>query len=64
MKLTADDLYEMKVMNTIIPEPIEMQESDFDKVAKTIKNEIKEDVEKCKNKLRLMHCRTTLSKIP
>ena len=46
MKLTAKDLYEMKVIDTIIPEPIEMQESDFDKVAKTIKNEIKKDVEK------------------
>ena len=48
MKLTANDLYEMKVIDTIIPEPIEMQESDFDKVAKTIKNEIKKDVEKMK----------------
>lgn len=46
MKLTAKDLYEMKVIDTIIPEPIEMQESDFDKVAKTIKNEIKKDIEK------------------
>lgn len=46
MKLTANDLYEMKVIDTIIPESIEMQESDFDKVAKTIKNEIKKDVEK------------------
>ena len=46
MKLTANDLYEMKVIDTIIPEPIEMQESDFDKVAKIIKNEIKKDVEK------------------
>ena len=46
MKLTANDLYEMKVIDTIIPEPIEMQESDFEKVAKTIKNEIKKDVEK------------------
>lgn len=46
MKLTAKDLYEMKVIDTIISEPIEMQESDFDKVAKTIKNEIKKDIEK------------------
>lgn len=46
MKLTANDLYEMRVIDTIIPEPIEMKESDFDKVAKTIKNEIKKDVEK------------------
>ena len=46
MKLTANDLYEMKVIDTIISEPIEMQENDFDKVAKTIKNEIKKDVEK------------------
>ena len=46
MKLTAKDLYEMKVIDTIIPEPVEIKESDFDKVAKTIKNEIKKDVEK------------------
>lgn len=46
MKLTANDLYEMKVIDTIISEPIEMQENDFDKVAKTIKNEIKKDIEK------------------
>ena len=46
MKLTANDLYEMKVIDTIISEPIEMQESDFEKVTKTIKNEIKKDVEK------------------
>ena len=46
MKLTANDLYEMKVIDTIISEPIEMQESDFEKVAKTIKNEIKKDIEK------------------
>ena len=44
MKLTAKDLYEMKVIDTIIPEPVEMKESDFDKVVKTIKTEIEADI--------------------
>lgn len=52
MKLTANDLYEMKVIDTIISEPIEMQESDFEKVAKTIKNEIKKDIEKMKKQIK------------
>ena len=37
MKLTAKDLYEMKVIDTIIPEPVEMKESDFEQVIKIIK---------------------------
>ena len=50
MKLTAKDLYEMKVIDTIIPEPVEMNESDFEQVIKIIKQEIKTDIAKMQEK--------------
>lgn len=50
MKLTANDLYEMKVIDTIISEPIEMQESDFEQVIKIIKQEIETDIAKMQEK--------------
>lgn len=50
MKLTAKDLYEMKVIDTIIPEPVEMKESDFEKVIKIIKQEIETDIAKMQEK--------------
>lgn len=50
MKLTAKDLYEMKVIDTIIPEPVEMKESDFEQVIKTIKQEIETDIAKMQEK--------------
>jgi hypothetical protein len=50
MKLTAKDLYEMKVIDTIIPEPVEMKESDFEQVIKTIKQEIETDISKMQEK--------------
>ena len=50
MKLTAKDLYEMKVIETIIPEPVEMKESDFEQVIKTIKEEIEADIAKMQEK--------------
>ena len=50
MKLTAKDLYEMKVIDTIIPEPVEMKESDFKQVIKIIKQEIKTDIAKMQEK--------------
>lgn len=50
MKLTAKDLYEMKVIDTIIPEPVEMKESDFDQVIKIIKQEIETDIAKMQEK--------------
>lgn len=50
MKLTAKDLYEMKVIDTIIPEPVEMKESDFEQVIKTIKEEIEADIAKMQEK--------------
>jgi len=50
MKLTAKDLYEMKVIDTIIPEPVEMKESDFEQVIKIIKQEIETDIAKMQKK--------------
>ena len=50
MKLTAKDLYEMKVIDTIIPEPVEMKESDFKQVIKIIKQEIETDIAKMQEK--------------
>ena len=50
MKLTAKDLYEMKVIDTIIPEPVEMKESDFEQVIKIIKQEIETDIAKIQEK--------------
>ena len=50
MKLTAKDLYEMKVIDTIIPEPVEMKESDFEQAIKIIKQEIETDIAKMQEK--------------
>ena len=50
LKLTAKDLYEMKVIDTIIPEPVEMKESDFEQVIKIIKQEIETDIAKMQEK--------------
>lgn len=50
MKLTAKDLYEMKVIDTIIPESVEMKESDFEQVIKIIKQEIETDIAKMQEK--------------
>ena len=50
MKLTAKDLYEIKVIDTIIPEPVEMKESDFEQVIKIIKQEIETDIAKMQEK--------------
>ena len=50
MKLTAKDLYEMKVIDTIIPEPVEMKERDFEQVIKIIKQEIETDIAKMQEK--------------
>ena len=44
MKLTAKDLYELKVIDKIIKEPIEMTEEEFRKVAKNIRKEIKKEI--------------------
>lgn len=48
MKLTAKDLYSLKVIDKIIKEPIEMQEEDFAKVSDDIKKEIKKEISRMK----------------
>lgn len=48
MKLTAKDLYSLKVIDKIIKEPIEMQEEDFSKVSDDIKKEIKKEISRMK----------------
>lgn len=40
MKLTADDLYEAKIIDKIIKEPQEVDEEEFEKITKKIKKEI------------------------
>lgn len=49
MKLTATDLYELKIIDKIIKEPIEINEENFKKVAKKIKKEIKSNIEMYSN---------------
>lgn len=40
MKLTAKDLYELKIIDKIIKEPVESSDEDFDKITNNIKKEI------------------------
>ena len=44
MKLTTDDLYKLNVADTIIKEPMQVDEEEFSKIAYNIKNEIIKDV--------------------
>ena len=48
MKLTAKDLFELKVIDKIIKEPKEYNEENFKKVAKSLKNEIQKEIEQMK----------------
>ena len=41
MKLTAKELYEMKIIDKIIEEPIEINNKDFEKITENIKENIK-----------------------
>jgi acetyl-CoA carboxylase carboxyl transferase subunit alpha len=45
MKLTAKDLYELKIIDKIIKEPIGDEEESFLKVAKNLRKEIKKAIE-------------------
>ena len=45
MKLTADDLYEAKIIDKIIKEPKEVDEAEFEKITKKIKKEILSSIE-------------------
>lgn len=49
MKLTAKDLYELKVIDKIIKEPKGDEEESFKKVAKTLRKEISNAIEEMKN---------------
>ena len=44
MKLTAKDLYDLKVIDKIIKEPLEMNEEEFKAIAENIKKEIKKEI--------------------
>lgn len=44
MKLTAKDLHNLKIIDKIIKEPIEMNEENFIQVTKNIKKEIKKEI--------------------
>lgn len=48
MKLTAKDLYDLKVIDKIIKEPLEIIEEDFDKITKNIRKEITSEVKALK----------------
>lgn len=48
MKLTAKDLYSLKVIDKIIKEPIEMKDDDFEKVSEDLKKEIKKEISRLK----------------
>ena len=49
MKLTAKDLYELKIIDKIIKEPKGDEEESFLKIAKSLKREIKKTIEEMKN---------------
>ena len=48
MKLTAKDLYELKVIDKIIKEPKEVDEEEFKKIAKNLKKEINTSITELK----------------
>ena len=48
MKLTAKDLYEMKIIDKIIEEPIEINNKDFEKITENIKENIVKEIEQMK----------------
>ena len=50
MKLTAKDLYNLKVIDKIIKEPNENEEEDFNKISNNLKKEIKIIVSDMKSK--------------
>ena len=44
MKLTAKDLYDLKVIDEIIKEPLEITEENFKQITNNIKNKIRKEV--------------------
>ncbi len=49
MKLTAQDLHDLKIIDKIIKEPREITEESFDKITKNIKKEIKDIISEMKS---------------
>ena len=49
MKLTAQDLHDLKIIDKIIKEPKEVTEESFDKITKNIKKEIKDIISEMKS---------------
>lgn len=49
MKLTAKDLYDLKVIDKIIKEPKDGEEEDFSKIVKSLKNQINKTINDMKN---------------
>lgn len=49
MKLTAEDLYKLKVIDKIIEEPITVNENEFNNITQVIKKYIQEEVLRMKN---------------
>lgn len=50
MKLTAKDLYDLKIIDKIIKEPLELNEDDFEKICNNLKKEIKLSISEMKSK--------------
>ena len=48
MKLTAKDLYDLKIIDNIIEEPIKYEENTFEIITKNLKELIINDIEKMK----------------
>ena len=49
MKLTANDLFELKVIDKIIKEPKENNEENFKKVSYNLKKEIQKEIKQMQN---------------
>ena len=48
MKLTAKDLYDLKIIDNVIEEPIKYEENTFKMITKKLKELITNDIEKMK----------------
>lgn len=48
MRLTAKDLYDLKVIDKIIKEPLEVTPEDFEKITKNIRKEITNEIKALK----------------
>jgi acetyl-CoA carboxylase carboxyl transferase subunit alpha len=46
MKLTAEDLYKLNIIDEIIKEPVQVESDDFIKISEDIRKKIKRDISK------------------